>query len=115
MDNSNDTTENEYLEMANHCKELIEKKDQIINLYKSRLSDIDSELRCMAYLISNMLYLGKYKITKDKETCKKNTDNTFFQTMKDDMLKLEHYVDNLRDMTEIDSDDEELAVLLVNM
>lgn len=110
-----DTTENDYLELAEHCKQVVERKEQIISLYKSRLSDIDDELRCMNYLISNMLYLGKYKIAKDKETCKKNTDSTFYQTMKDDMLKLEHYVDNLRDMTEIDSEDEELAVLLVNM
>ena len=110
-----DTTENQYLELAEQCKQVVERKDQIINFYKSRLSDIDDELRCMAYLISNMLYLGKYKMTKDKETCKKNSDSTFYQTMKEDMLKIEHYVETLRDMTEIDSDDEELAVLLVNM
>lgn len=115
MEATNDTTENAYLELANQCKEVVERKDQIIDLYKSRLSDIDDELRCMAYLISNMLYLGKYKIARDKDTCKKNSDSTFYETMKDDMLKIEHYVETLRDMTEIDSEDEELAVLLVNM
>ena len=39
------TTENQYLEMANHAKELLEMKDKIITIHKDRLDDIDTELR----------------------------------------------------------------------
>ena len=110
-----DTNENDYLEMANHCKQVVEQKDRIIDFYKNRLSDIDDELRCLAYLTSNMLYLGEYQLSKDKDTCKKNTDKTFFEIMRRDLQKISSYVDSTREMTDVDQEDEDLAILLVNM
>ena len=92
-----DTNENDYLEMANHCKQVVEQKDRIIDFYKNRLSDIDDEL------------------SKDKDTCKKNTDKTFFEIMRRDLQKISSYVDSTREMTDVDQEDEDLAMLLVNM
>jgi len=101
------TTEGEYLEMANHCKEIVEKKDMVINFYKSRLNDCDQELRCIAYLLSNMAYLIDYKSqTKDFK------DKAFFDIIKRDHIKLKHYVDTLRDMIDISEEDEEIGILV---
>ncbi len=111
---SENTTENEYLEMAAQCKEIVERKDQVINFYKSRLSDIEDELRCMAYLLSNMIYLSKYKLDRETQTCKKNIDKSFFEILERDHFKLKHFVDTLRDMTDVSEEDEEIGIL-VNM
>ena len=105
------TTENDYLEMASHAKQLIERKERIIYIYKTRLDDIDSELRSMAYLISNLQYLMEYKCKSDIDNCKKNIDKSFNSTFKYDLCKLKNFVDTLRDMSELTSDDEEIAIL----
>jgi len=102
-----DTTEAEYLEMAKHCKELVERKEQLINFYKSRLNDLDDELRCMAYLLSNIIYLIDYKCqTKDF------LDKSFFDILKRDHTKLRHYVSTLRDMIDVTEEDEEIGILV---
>ncbi len=102
-----DTTEAEYLEMARHCKELVERKDQLINFYKSRLNDCDDELRCMAYLVSNIVYLIEYKThTKDFK------DKAFLDILIRDNMKLKHYVNTLRDMIDITEEDEEIGILV---
>ena len=62
-----------------------------------------------------MLYLGEYQLSKDKDTCKKNTDKTFFEFLRRDLQKISSYVDSTREMTDVDQEDEDLAILLVNM
>jgi hypothetical protein len=110
------TTENEYLEMANHCKELLERKDKVIAVYKHRLNEIEGELRVMNYMLTGINYLIEYKQAREKEECKKNIDKTFYELLKRDHKKLLHFIETLRDMSELTEEDEEIAILtLVNM
>jgi len=113
MGDSN-TTENDYLEMANHCKELLEQKDRLIAFYKSRLNEMDDELRSMAYLISNILYLVNFKNTENSALCKKNNEVTFFELLTQDLCKIKNFTDTLRDMTETDDDEATLDLLAVS-
>jgi len=114
MSDSN-TTENEYLEMANHCKELLDQKDRLVSFYKSRLNEMDDELRSMAYLISNILYLVVFKSSENAALCKKNNDSKFFDILHTDLSKLRNFIDTLRDMTETDDDEATLDLISVSL
>lgn len=104
------TTENQYLEMANHAKELVDMKDKIIRIHKDRLDEIDEELRKIGYIVSQMGYLVEYKM-KQNETKK---DLTFFN-MTDKALKgIKTIVENTRNMTEIDEIDQEVALQFIS-
>ena len=62
-------TDNQYLEMANHAKELIDNKEKIISFLKSKLDDVDSDLRNIEYRVKQMEHLINYQnsISKNKE------------------------------------------------
>tara|TARA_R100000654_G_scaffold12996_2_gene28278 strand:+ start:11082 stop:11435 length:354 start_codon:yes stop_codon:yes gene_type:complete len=116
MNESTDNhNENDYIIMANHCKELVEQKDKIIEFYKSRLNEMDDELRSMAYLTSNIIYIIKYKIAENVATCKKKGDDTFLDLLHGDISKMKNFIDTLRDMTEVDEFQEELIINQINI
>ena len=62
-------TDNQYLEMANHAKELIDNKEKIISFLKSKLDDVDSDLRNIEYRVKQMEHIINYQnsISKNKE------------------------------------------------
>ena len=62
-------TDNQYLEMANHAKELIDNKEKIISFLKSKLYDLDSDLRNIEYRVKQMEHIINYQnsISKNKE------------------------------------------------
>ena len=104
------TTENQYLEMANHAKELVDMKDKIIRIHKDRLDEIDDELRKIGYIISQMGYLVEYKM-KQNETKK---DMTFFQMTDKGLKSIKNIVENTRGMTELDEVDQEVALQFIS-
>ncbi len=100
------TTENEYLQMANHAKELLEMKDKIILIHKDRLDDVDTELRKICYLISGMGYLLEYKMKQNEP----KKDMTFYEMLDKSLKCIKSTTDHARNMTDIDETDQEVAL-----
>jgi len=64
-------TDGQYLEMANHAKEVIDRKEKVIRFLKSKILDIDEHLRKVEYKVKQMEHLITYEksVIKNKE-CK---------------------------------------------
>ena len=64
-------TDNQYLEMANHAKQVIDKKEKVIEFLKSKISDIEDHLRDVEYKTKQMQHLIQYEKTASKnKDCK---------------------------------------------
>jgi hypothetical protein len=61
------STEQELLNMADDFKEVVAKKDTIIELYKEKLEEIEEHLRVMEYTQSQMEYLIEYMLEISKK------------------------------------------------
>ena len=61
-------TEQNYLQMAEQFKEVVEDKDKIIEFLKSKLNNLDNDLRKLEYRIVSMKHLIEYENFKDKKT-----------------------------------------------
>tara|TARA_R100000734_G_C3247468_1_gene50129 strand:- start:68 stop:400 length:333 start_codon:yes stop_codon:yes gene_type:complete len=62
-------TDNQYLEMANHAKQVIDRKEKVIEFLKSKISDIEDHLREVEYKTKQMEHLIEYEksVSKNKE------------------------------------------------
>lgn len=99
-------TEQELLNMAEECKEVVAKKDKIIEFLKDKMSVVEDHLREMEYKISQMQYLTEYK-QKGRDI-----DKIFFNTISKDFQKLLKLVDRGRRQLQDDSDEEEIFAVL---
>jgi len=98
--------ENEYLEMANHAKQLIEKKEKIIKVYVSRLDDVEGELRELQYMVSNMGYLLEYKMKQYN----RGRDQIFYSMLDKAYKSMYKIINDSRDMCDVDDNDIEVAI-----
>ena len=99
-------TEQELLNLAEECKEVVEKKDRIISYLKDKMSGVEDQLREMEYKLSQIKYLTEYK------TKQKGTDKIYLNTIKDDIESLLGLVDRGRTQLQDDSDEEEVILML---
>jgi hypothetical protein len=99
-------TEQEMLNLAEECKEVVEKKDRMISYLKDKMSGVEDQLREMEYKLSQIKYLTEYK------TKQKGTDKIYLNTIKDDIERLLGLVDRGRTQLQDDSDDEEVILML---
>lgn len=102
-----DITDGEYLEMANHAKELIDRKEKVIRFLKAKILDIDQNIRKVEYKVKQMEHLITYEksVSKNKE-CKQ------LLTYLEKDLK---YIYNVTDTTRINCQEdveEELILIL---
>ena len=103
------TTEQDYLEMADHCKKVVQEKDTMIKHLKHKNIEVQNELRDLEYTLSNIQYLLKYKESEN------NTKNKhFIHILRDTMESCRSMVDNARDLL-TDDDDEENVILMLNL
>ena len=63
------STEQELLNMADDFKEVVAKKDTIIQIHKEKIEEIEEDLRVLEYTLSQIEYLIEYKkdISKKEE------------------------------------------------
>jgi len=101
-----DHNENEYLEMANHAKQLIEKKEKIIKVYEDRLDDVNGELRELQYMVSNLGYLLEYKMKQYY----KGRDQIFYTMLDKSFKSMYKIINGGRDMCDVDDNDIEVAI-----
>jgi len=100
-------TDLELLEMADHCKEVIEEKEKLIDYYKSKIESIGEDLRCCEYKIKQMEHLINYEAFKNEKK--------FFTFLLKDVKYLYDKVDNLRLNCNLDNEvDEEEVILMLN-
>jgi hypothetical protein len=77
-------TEQDYLEMADHCKEVVAKKDKEIEYYKECMEEGEDALRNIEYSLKKIEFLLEYK-KKSKDTDKHFVDLLFKEIR--DMLR----------------------------
>tara|TARA_S200002703_G_scaffold156199_2_gene161371 strand:- start:548 stop:871 length:324 start_codon:yes stop_codon:yes gene_type:complete len=104
MDNPND---NQYLEMANHAKQLIEKKEKMIEFLKSKINDFDDDLRKIEYKIKAMEHLIIFEKSQTKNKECKNLMNY----LEKDIKYIYEKTDTLRREAQ-DEVDEELIFMI---
>ena len=104
MDNPND---NQYLEMANHAKQLIEKKEKMIEFLKSKINDFDDDLRKIEYKIKSMEHLIIFEKSQTKNKECKNLMNY----LEKDIKYIYEKTDTLRREAQ-DEVDEELIFMI---
>lgn len=98
----------ELLEMANHCKQVVEEKEKLIDFYKSKIENLEEDLRLCEYKIKQMEHLVKFKISE----CVKNEKKIFIYLQKD-IEYLYNKVDNLRMNCSLDEEEDEQIVLML--
>lgn len=97
----------ELLEMANHCKEVVEEKEKLIDYYKSKIEGIGEDLRDCEYKIKQMEHLVHYESFKSQKK--------FFTFLLKDVKYLYDKVDNLRLNCNLENEvDEEEVILMLN-
>ena len=99
-------TEQELLNMAEECKEVVEKKDKMIQFLKDKMNVVEDQLRQMEYKLSQIKYLTEYKIKQ------RGTDKIYLNTVSTDLDVLIGNVDRGRRQLQDDSDDEEVILML---
>ena len=99
-------TEQELLNMAEECKEVVEKKDKMIQFLKDKMNVVEDQLRQMEYKLSQIKYLTEYKIKQ------RGTDKIYLNTVSTDLDILIGNVDRGRRQLQDDSDDEEVILML---
>lgn len=99
-------TEQELLNMAEECKEVVAKKDKIIQYLRDKASEVEDQLREMEYKLSQIQYLTEYKSKV------KDMDKVYINTVAKDVTKLLKIVDKGRRRLQDDSDEEEVIVML---
>ena len=97
----------EYLEMANHCKEVVEQKETLISFYKEKLVEIEDDLRKMEYKVKQVEHLLKFK---EKEAT--NHNKKIFNFLLDDVAYLYKIIDKSRCNCNVDEEDEEIVLML---
>ena len=100
--------ENEYLEMANHAKMTIDKKDKIIEFLKNKMNVVEYKLRKMEYKVSNMTYLTKYKKGYDDDS----GFDFYAECMLNTLKECYDLVDVARDELQTDEDEEQVILML---
>lgn len=106
-----ETTEQQLLEMARHCKEVVEEKDKHINYYKQQMEDAEDDLRKIEYLLNAMDYLIEYK----KQQKEKNADTVFYDIIKKSIFDLKGWADMSRTKLQVDIEDEDIILMLGNL
>jgi prefoldin subunit 5 len=93
------TTENEYLEMSNHFKQVLDKKEAYINYLQSSLSHVTSDLES----INNSITATKMIL---RMWCCMNSATS--ETMEKEMNKIQENIkDKMVDITHLDTTFEE--------
>lgn len=100
--------ENDYLQMANHAKEMIDEKDKIIEFLKNKMDNIEDNLRSMEYKISNMTYLTKYKKKADED----NGFDFYADCILGSLKECYEIVDVARQELQTDEDDDHIIMML---
>lgn len=100
-------SDQQFLEMADHCKQLIEKKETIIAFYKDRIDDIEIELRKMEYKVKAMEHLLRYK---ENEAIRQ--DKKIYSYLLQDTDFLYKIIDKSRCLCNVDEEDEEIILML---
>ena len=100
-------TEQELLNLAEECKEVVAKKDKMISFLKDKMGAVEDQLRDMEYKLSQIKYLTEYK------TKQRGTDKIYLNTITSDIDKLLSLVDRGRAQLQDDSDDEEVILMLL--
>lgn len=85
------STEQELLNMANDFKEVVQRKDNIIQLYKEKLEDIETGLRDCEYILSQIDYLIDYK----KDISNKE-ERPFLKRVAESVKKMINKIDRAR-------------------
>tara|TARA_R110000772_G_scaffold268566_1_gene396254 strand:+ start:1898 stop:2227 length:330 start_codon:yes stop_codon:yes gene_type:complete len=99
------TTEQAYINMANDCKEIVDKKDRYIEHLKDRMSDSEDRLRLLEYSISNLLYLTNYK----SKTIPK--EHQFFITIDHTLACMKEAVDFCRENLQDEDEDDIINII----
>ena len=102
-------TEQNYLEMAEQFKEVVEDKDKIIEFLKSKINNFDGDLRKLEYRIIAMKHLLEFEKSKDKKS------NDLFNFLSKDLDFLYKYVDSLRTEAQEEIDDELILIIENNV
>lgn len=105
-------TEQNYLEMAEEFKEVVEDKDKIIEFLKSKINNFDRDLRKLEYRIIAMKHLLEFEKSKAKA---KSASNDLFNFLMLDLDFLYKYVDSLRTEAQEEIDDELILIIENNV
>jgi len=107
--NINSTTEQQYLELAEDCKNRIEEKNKYIDYLKSKFLEIDDDIRHNEYKLKQIEFLIEYE--KKKNKTKKS--NQFYDTLLESIKYMLEYVNIARERCQ-DEDEEEQIFLVLN-
>lgn len=106
-----ETTEQQYLEMADHCKNIVEKKDAEIKHLKDIMSEAEDDIRKIEYELYGINYLVNYKISQRE----RGADSNLYEALQTSIKKIQQWIDNSRAMLSTDLDDEDIILILENL
>jgi len=104
-----DMTDNQYLEMANHAKKIIENKEKMIEFLKSKIEDFDDDLRKIEYKIKAMEHLIIFERLQSKNKDCKN----LLTYLEKDLKYIYEKTDSLR--REVQEEVDEELVLMIEL
>ena len=106
-----ETTEQQLLEMARHCKEVVEEKEKHLKYYKEQMEDAEEDLRKVEYLLTSMEYLINYK----KQQKERNADLVLYDVLTKSIGDLKGWIDMSRTKLQVDIEDEDIILMLGNL
>lgn len=101
------STEQEMLNLAEDFKNIVQRKDRIIHLYKEKFEDIEVLQRDMEYMLSQMDYLVDYK----KDISNKE-ERPFLKRIAESVKKMIIKVDRSRVICQEEVDEEDIMLIL---
>ena len=101
------STEQDMLNLAEDFKNIVQRKDRIIQLYKEKFEDIEVLQRDMEYMLSQMDYLVDYK----KDISNKE-ERPFLKRIAESVKKMIIKVDRSRVICQEEVDEEDIMLIL---